>query len=62
MPESLRIHVADHPLVAHKLTTLRDGRTDSPTFVVVLVGVRPGSSPVNGRRPVAISNSNTPRL
>ena len=32
MPESLRIHVADHPLVAHKLTTLRDARTDSPTF------------------------------
>ena len=32
MSESLRIHVADHPLVAHKLTTLRDARTDSPTF------------------------------
>jgi len=32
MPDSLRIHVADHPLVAHKLTTLRDARTDSPTF------------------------------
>ena len=28
----MRIHVADHPLVAHKLTTLRDARTDSPTF------------------------------
>jgi uracil phosphoribosyltransferase len=28
----MRIHVADHPLVAHKLTTLRDGRTDSATF------------------------------
>src|SRR3954454_19433679 len=28
----MRIHVADHPLVAHKLTTLRDQRTDSPTF------------------------------
>jgi uracil phosphoribosyltransferase len=26
------VHVADHPLVAHKLTTLRDARTDSPTF------------------------------
>src|SRR3954467_9392596 len=24
--------VADHPLVAHKLTTLRDETTDSPTF------------------------------
>jgi uracil phosphoribosyltransferase len=29
---AMRIHVADHPLVAHKLTTLRDERTDSPTF------------------------------
>jgi len=28
----MRIHVADHPLVAHKLTTLRDQDTDSPTF------------------------------
>ncbi len=28
----MRVHVADHPLVAHKLTTLRDQATDSPTF------------------------------
>jgi uracil phosphoribosyltransferase len=28
----MRIHVAEHPLVAHKLTTLRDRDTDSPTF------------------------------
>jgi uracil phosphoribosyltransferase len=28
----MRIHVADHPLIAHKLTTLRDEGTDSPTF------------------------------
>ncbi|MFC7327982.1 uracil phosphoribosyltransferase [Marinactinospora rubrisoli] len=28
----MEIHVVDHPLVAHKLTTLRDVRTDSPTF------------------------------
>jgi uracil phosphoribosyltransferase len=28
----MRTHVADHPLIAHKLTTLRDARTDSPTF------------------------------
>jgi uracil phosphoribosyltransferase len=28
----MRIHVADHPLVAHKLTALRDVTTDSPTF------------------------------
>src|SRR5581483_5698622 len=29
---AMRIHVLDHPLVAHKLTALRDERTDSPTF------------------------------
>jgi uracil phosphoribosyltransferase len=29
---AMRIFVADHPLVAHKLTALRDERTDSPTF------------------------------
>ena len=28
----MRIHVADHPLVAHKLTILRDQSTDSPKF------------------------------
>ncbi len=28
----MRIHVVDHPLVAHKLTVLRDQTTDSPTF------------------------------
>ena len=28
----MRIHVVDHPLVAHKLTYLRDEETDSPTF------------------------------
>jgi len=28
----MRVHVVDHPLVAHKLTVLRDGSTDSPTF------------------------------
>jgi uracil phosphoribosyltransferase len=28
----MRTILADHPLVAHKLTTLRDERTDSPTF------------------------------
>lgn len=28
----MRIHVADHPLIHHKLTVLRDERTDSPTF------------------------------
>ena len=28
----MRLHVADHPLIAHKLTILRDVRTASPTF------------------------------
>ena len=28
----MRTHVVDHPLVAHKLTALRDQRTESPTF------------------------------
>jgi uracil phosphoribosyltransferase len=28
----MRTHVADHPLIAHKLTALRDARTDTPTF------------------------------
>jgi uracil phosphoribosyltransferase len=28
----MRTHVAEHPLIAHKLTALRDRNTDSPTF------------------------------
>ena len=28
----VRTLVVDHPLVCHKLTALRDARTDSPTF------------------------------
>ena len=28
----MRIHVANHPLITHKLTLLRDKKTDSPTF------------------------------
>jgi uracil phosphoribosyltransferase len=28
----MRVHVADHPLITHKLTALRDESTDSPTF------------------------------
>ena len=30
--EPMRVHVADHPLVTHKLTVLRDENTPSPTF------------------------------
>ncbi|WP_062462700.1 uracil phosphoribosyltransferase [Demequina soli] len=28
----MRLHVADHPLIRHKVTVLRDKRTPSPTF------------------------------
>lgn len=28
----MKVHVANHPLISHKLTVLRDKRTDSPTF------------------------------
>ena len=28
----MKIHVANHPLLAHKLTVLRDEKTNSPTF------------------------------
>ncbi len=28
----MQVHVADHPLISHKLTVLRDRTTDSPTF------------------------------
>ena len=28
----MHVHVADHPLISHKLTVLRDAQTDSPTF------------------------------
>jgi uracil phosphoribosyltransferase len=40
----MRVHVADHPLVAHKVTLLRDERTNSATFrqlaeeLVILMG------------------------
>ena len=28
----MRVHVADHPLITHKLTVLRDRQTSSPVF------------------------------
>ncbi|MGO1360731.1 MAG: uracil phosphoribosyltransferase, partial [Brevibacterium aurantiacum] len=28
----MRLHVADHPLIAHKLSVLRDQSTDSARF------------------------------
>ena len=59
----MRVHVADHPLVTHKLTVLRDKDTPSPTFralaeeLVTLLayeatrGVR--TEPVEVRTPVS---------
>ena len=32
MVGAMKVHVANHPLISHKLTVLRDERTDSPTF------------------------------
>ena len=32
MVGSMKVHVANHPLISHKLTVLRDEKTDSPTF------------------------------
>jgi uracil phosphoribosyltransferase len=28
----MRVHIADHPLITHKLTVLRDQATPSPVF------------------------------
>jgi uracil phosphoribosyltransferase len=35
----MRVHAVDHPLVAHKLTALRDVNTDSPTFRLLCDGL-----------------------
>jgi len=61
----MRIHVADHPLVAHKLTLLRDADTDSPTFrrlaeeLVTLLAYEATrdvrTEPVTVRTPVAVA-------
>ena len=68
----MRVHVADHPLITHKLTVLRDKTTSSPTFralteeLVTLLayeatrGVRVETvtvqTPVSEARGLAISN------
>lgn len=61
----MQVHVANHPLISHKLTVLRDETTDSPTFrrladeLVTLLayeatrGVR--VEPVDVKTPVAIA-------
>ncbi|GAB3426064.1 uracil phosphoribosyltransferase [Flindersiella endophytica] len=61
----MRIHVADHPLVTHKLTYLRDQDTDSPTFrrltdeLVTLLAYEATrdvrTSPIEVRTPVSVA-------
>ncbi|MCL2468507.1 MAG: uracil phosphoribosyltransferase [Micrococcales bacterium] len=61
----MRIHVADHPLVSHKLTVLRDVDTASPTFrevageLVMLLGYEAmrglSTEPVEVRTPLALT-------
>ena len=61
--DAVRTLVVDHPLVAHKLTALRDARTESPTFrrlcdeLVTLLAYEATRSirtePVQVRTPVA---------
>lgn len=61
----MQVHVADHPLISHKLTVLRDERTDSPTFrrladeLVTLLAYEATRDvrvqPVDVRTPVAVA-------
>ena len=62
----MKIHVANHPLLAHKLTVLRDEKTNSPTFrqlteeIVTLLAYEATREvrtvPVTVKTPVAIAN------
>jgi uracil phosphoribosyltransferase len=62
----MQILVADHPLVAHKLTTLRNEKTDSPTFrhlteeLVTLLAYEATrnvrTAPVTVQTPVAVAD------
>jgi uracil phosphoribosyltransferase len=62
----MRTHVADHPLIAHKLTALRDESTGSPEFrrladeLVTLLAYEATRhirvEPVTVRTPVALAN------
>ena len=61
----MKIHVADHPLLAHKLTVLRDEKTNSPTFrqlteeIVTLLAYEATrevrTTPIQVKTPVAIA-------
>jgi uracil phosphoribosyltransferase len=62
----VKIHVANHPLLAHKLTVLRDEKTNSPTFrqlteeIVTLLAYEATREvrtiPVTVKTPVAMAN------
>lgn len=62
----MKIHVANHPLLAHKLTVLRDEKTNSPTFrqlteeIVTLLAYEATrevrTTPVQVKTPVAMAN------
>ncbi len=62
----MRTHIADHPLIAAKVTQLRDEKTDSPTFrrlaeeLVTLLAYEATRhirvEPVQVRTPVAMAN------
>ena len=62
----MKIHIADHPLITHKLTVLRDEKTDSPTFrrlteeIVTLLAYEAmreiKTHPVKVKTPVANAN------
>jgi uracil phosphoribosyltransferase len=42
----MRVHIADHPLIAHKLTALRDKNTDAPTRGIKLASPKPLVVPI----------------
>ena len=62
----MKVHVANHPLISHKLTILRDEKTDSPTFrrlteeIVTLLAYEAmreiKTHPVTVKTPVANAN------
>jgi len=62
----VKIHVANHPLLAHKLTVLRDETTNSPTFrqlteeIVTLLAYEATrevrTTPITVKTPVAIAD------
>jgi uracil phosphoribosyltransferase len=62
----VKIHVANHPLLAHKLTVLRDEKTNSPTFrqlteeIVTLLAYEATrevrTTPITVKTPVAMAD------